>query len=1017
MGLTKLVLKRPVTAILAILCLVVFGIMSVTGATLELSPDMDMSMIIVMTTYSGASPEDVTDLVTKPIEDQIGTLSGLKNITSTSSEGSSMIMCQYNYGTDMDDAYDDLKKKIDLAESDLPDGCDDPVIIEMNSSSMPDISLTVENTAQEDNLYNYVDNEIVPEFEKLSDVADVSMRGGEEQYVRVEMNEEKMKQYGVTMSSITQDIANADITIPDGSADVGSQELTVSTRMHYDTMELLSEIPLTTNSSDIVYLSDVAYVSYANKDQSSIARYDGEDTIMLMLSKQEDSSAMNLSSEAKKTIQSLEAEDPDLKIEIIDDSADSIVDSLASVAETLILAVLISMGIIWLFFGDLKASLIVGSSIPCSILSALILMSAMGFTLNVITLCALTLGVGMVVDNSIVVLESCFRVTASRRGGFVEYFKDALEGTGIVSSSVFASTLTTCVVFIPLALLNGMTGQLFKPLGFTIVFCLSASFISAITVVPLCYMLYRPTEKKKAPLNRPVQRLQHAYRDAMRFILPKKKTVMFTSIALLIGACYLATQLNLELMSSDDQGEVSVTVDTRPGLDIASITEILGSIEGRINEDEDVEHVETTYSSSGLRGSSSASITAYLKKDRAKSTAETVDLWKQELNDIPNCDIDVDINSSMSGMSSHGESYELILQGADYDETLEVSETIKEKLKKRPELTRVHSDMENASPVIEIEVDALKAKANGLTASAVGSTVYGMINGNTPATITVDGDDIDVTVEYPEGEYDSLPEIQNIILDTGNGGKVALTDVADVHYKDSPSSISRKNKQYQVTLTADYTSEATKDTEMEIRNEVVTPNLTETVTMAMNSTDTSMQEEFSDLFKALAIAVFLVFVVMAAQFESPKFSLMVMTTIPFSLIGSFTLLWLTDVSISMVSLIGFLMLIGTAVNNGILYVDTANQYRATMDMETALIEAGATRMRPILMTTLTTVLSMIPTALAIGNAGTMTQGLAIVDIGGLTTSTILCLLMLPTYYLIMAGKQPKDQAIKNSDVD
>ncbi|MDO4327912.1 MAG: efflux RND transporter permease subunit [Lachnospiraceae bacterium] len=1008
MGITKFVLKRPVTAVLSILCLIVFGFQSLSGMSMELTPDMDMSMMIIFTTYSGASPEDVNELITKPLEDAVGTLSGLDSISSTSSEGSSMIMLEYEYGTDMDEAYDDLKKKVDqVSNMELPDDVDTPTIIEMNSNSGSDISLVVDHPGK-DSLYNYVNNDIIPEFEKLSDVAEVSIRGGSEEYIRIELIEEKVKQYGLTMSSIASDIAASDVSYPAGNTTVGSQELSLSTKMNYDTEESLKDIPLTTSSNDIVYLADVANIYRASDTENSIARYNGEDTISISISKQQSSTAMALSDAVNKVIDTLTRQDPELSITVIDDSANSISESLMSVAETLVLAILISMVIIWLFLGDLKASLIVGSSIPVSILFCLICMNAMGLTLNVITMCALTLGVGMMVDNSIVVMESCFRATASRESGFVEYMRDALEGTNIVAASVLASTVTTCVVFLPLAMLKGMTGQLLGPLGYTIVFAMAASLLSSISVVPLCYMLYRPKEKETAPLLRPVIRLQGSYRKIMKVILPKKKTVMVISVLLLAAAFQLAGQLDTELMASDDKGQVSIVVETRPGLKTASIDKIVKQVENIIVQHQDLDAYMTSAGGNGMMSGDSASITAYLKDDRKMSTEEVAAQWKKELQDIADCNITVDVSGSMSMMSSFGESYETIIQGADYDQVTEVSNKIVSELMTRPEVTKVHSDAENSSPVVEVTVDAAKAKAVGLTASSIGNTLYQMISGIEATELDIDGDSITVKVEYPDGTYDTLDQVKGIVLSTGTGSSVLLTDVAEVGFKDSPASIRRENKQYKVTISAEYTELADKGSSMKLTQEVVQPNLTETVTTGLNSMDQSMNEEFTAIFEAIALAVFLIFVVMAMQFESPKFSLMVMVTIPFSLIGSFGLLWLADSAISMVSLIGFLMLIGTVVNSGILYVDTVNQYRDTMDRDTALIEAGATRMRPILMTTLTTIISMIPMAFGWGSSGEMTKGLALVNIGGLTASTLLSLLMLPVFYCIMS-RTPKEQ--------
>jgi len=319
----------------------------------------------------------------------------------------------------------------------------------------------------------------------------------------------------------------------------------------------------------------------------------------------------------------------------------------------------------------------------------------------------------------------------------------------------------------------------------------------------------------------------------------------------------------------------------------------------------------------------------------------------------------------------------------------------------------VHSDLENAAPVVKVRVNPIKAKAAGLSAAQIGGTLNSMLSGVNPSSLEIDGRDVDIKVEYAADRYKTLSQVQNIVLQTPSGGAVALTDVADIVFEDSPATIMRQDKQYRVTISGTYTDSATETTEQTLKDEVVTPQLSQSVSIAMNNMQKSMQKEFTNLAKAIAMAIFLVFVVMACQFESPKFSIMVMTTVPFCLIGAFGLLWIVDSAISMTSLLGFLMLVGTVVNNGILYVDTVNQYRQNMDMETALIEAGATRLRPILMTTLTTVLSMLPMALALGDSGQTTQGLALVNIGGLTASTILALLMLPAYYSVMnrGGKQ------------
>ena len=994
MGLTRYVLKRPVTTILALLCILVFGISSVFSATLEQMPDTDQPMLIIRASYQGATPEDMDELVTKPIEDQVSRLEGVKSMSSTSNEGNAMIMLEYDYDADMDDAYNELTRSLNSMRG-LPDDCTTSVM-EMNMNGGNDIMLSISHDTQED-LYDYVDQNITPVFEQLSTVAQVESMGGSSEYVKVELDPVKMKQYKVTVNQITSAMAAADLSYPSGDAQYGDLSLSVTTSAKADTLDDLKKVPITTQSGKIVYLEDIADVYTTEEQMGGVSRYNGQETISLSVSKKQDSSAMKLSSDVKSAVESLEAADSGLHIEIARDSADSIKSSLMDVAQTMVLAVVISMVIIWLFFGDIKASLIVGSSIPTSILVSLILMTRVGFSLNVITMSALVLGVGMMVDNSIVVLESCFRAMDKMdEKGFVEYAKAALEGSGLVAMSVLGSTFTTCVVFIPLTTLNGMSGQMFTPLGWTIVFCMSASLLSAVTVVPLTYMLYKPKEREKAPLSGLMKLLQALYRHVLPTVLKHKAIVMLGSVGLVVLTLFLASGMQSELMTADDNGTISVTITTRPGLLDEKANDILNQVESIVSSHEDVDSYMLRYNGS------SGTVSAYLKDDRKMSTDEIVSQWEDEMSGLENCTIEVEASSSMSFMG-RSRGYEVILNGSDYDTVKDTADKIVNEMVARDDVKNVHSDVENTAPVVSINVDQVAASAEGLTAS-IGQQVKTMLDGTEIATLTIDGNEVSVKAEYPDGMYRTVEQVKNMLITTGSGGSVALSDVADVVFKDNPSSISKTDKSYEVTITADYTGQNVKNL---IDSEVVQPNLPNGVTIGTNSMNRMMAEEFSALYQAIAVAVFLVFVVMAAQFESPKFSFMVMTTIPFSLVGSFGLLKLTGTTISMTSILGFLILIGTVVNNGILYVDTVNQYRMTMELKTALVEAGATRLRPILMTSSTTILSMIPMVLSTGSSASTTKGLAIVNIGGLTAGILVALFILPVYYAIMNGKKER----------
>ena len=997
MGVTRFVLKRPVTVLMALLCLIVFGISSVFNATLEQMPDMDQPMMIIMANYSGASPEDMDELVTQLIEDQVSTLEGVKSMSSTTSEGRSMIMLEYDYDTDMDEAYSDLTKSLNSIR-DLPDDVE-PTVMEMNNNAQASMMLTIANPSQE-NLYDYVDQKIVPELEKLSTVAEVSTMGGSSEYIKIELMSDMMDQYNVSISDIKSAMSAANLSYPSGSAESGNLDLSVSTLTQHDTLDELLEMPITVSGNKIIYLEDIAVVSYAEEQKGGVSRYNGEETISISLTKQQSSTAMDLSKQVQKVIKSLQNDDDDLTITVARDEADSIQDSLKDVAETMVMAVVISMIIIFLFFGDFKASLIVGSSIPTSILMSLIVMTRAGFTLNIITMSGLVLGVGMMVDNSIVVLESCFRAMDKQQDkGALGYAKAALEGTNIVVASIFGSTVTTCVVFIPLVFLNGMSGQMFGAMGYTIVFCMCASLLSAIAIVPLCYMMYKPKERSSAPATRPLTFLQDAYRKIMPVLLKHKAIVMLASVGIIVATVFLASGMQTELMTADDTGTVSVSIETRPGLITEQADAILAEAESIVTAHEDVESYMLRYNND------KGTITAYLKDDRKMSTDEVVSQWENEMADLENCTITVEASTSMS-MMGRSRGYEAILKGTQYDELQEVSNEIVNELIARDDVKNVHSSIENTAPVVAVKVDPVSASAEGLTAAQIGTMIKQMLDGEEVTTLKVDGQEISVKAEYPEDQYRTVPQLERIILKKPSGGYVALSDVAEIYYKDSPSSIEKEDKSYQITISADYVdSSSSAAVKTKIDNEVISPNLTGTIVRGTNSRDRMMQEEFSGLYNAIAVAVFLIFVVMAAQFESPKFSFMVMTTIPFSLVGSFGLLKLTGVSMSMTSILGFLILVGTVVNNGILYVDTVNQYRMEMPLRKALIEAGATRMRPIMMTSLTTILSMLPMAMAFGSSGSTTQGLAVVNIGGLSVGVLVALFILPVYYALMNGRK------------
>ena len=632
--LTKLALRRPVTIILCLITIAYFGFQSVMGMKLELTPEMEMPMLIIATVYPGASPEDVTDLVTKKEEDAITSLDSVDKVQSISRENVSIVIVQYEYGTNMDTAYINLKKAIDGIQGDLPDDANDPNIMELDINSMATVTLAVSGDVDQ-NLYTYVDDKIVPEFEKLSSVGEVSIAGGQESYTRVELIPEKLAQYHLNMNTVAQLVGAADFTIPAGDVRVGKQDLDVSVGNEFKSTESLKNVVLPLANGETIHLSDIANVYEALEDANSIGRYNGEDVISLGIKKQQSSTAIEVSNQVTKKVQEIEQQYPGLKITVVDDASDTLKRSLSSVIQTLLLAIILSMIILFLFYGDLRASVIVGTSIPISVVLAIICMAAMGFSMNIISLTSLVLGVGMMVDNSINVLDGCFRAKEK-----LDFYDAALEGTRTMIGSITGGTLTTCVVFIPLLMLNGMSGQLFTQLGYTIIFCMTASLFSAVIIVPLCYMFWHPVEKDHAPAGR-IKGIQAWYRKHMPQVIKRYALVFGTTAVLVVLALLMASRLNLELMSSIDEGIVTMTIKTKPGYSVSAIRDTVLDLENMVEADEDVDHYLMTYGNSGVSMTSGSDVTlnAYLKDKRKLSTDEVIEKWRYATQNYVNATI------------------------------------------------------------------------------------------------------------------------------------------------------------------------------------------------------------------------------------------------------------------------------------------------------------------------------------------------------------------------------------------
>lgn len=998
MKFVQTVLRRPVSVVLLIVALVVFGFSSLTGMPLEYMPNMEMPMELVMVMWPGADADSIERLVTESIENECETLTDINTVSSTTYDNYTMIQLQYNYGVDLDDAYSELKAAMDNLAVDFPDGCEDPTIMEISMTAQATMSISAASTSGAD-IQGYLEDTVVPALEGVKGVAKVDISGATDEYLRIVLNEARLEQYGLSISSVASAIAAADFDMPVGTVTVGTQNVALSA---YGNIEVgtpdLRAIPIQTAYGQIIHLSDVAdYLNLYKEDAESISRYNGSESVLLEITKQDSASTISVCN-AVEDVLAKYADAGAVDFQIISSEADNVMSTLMEVVKTLVTGVLLTMAVLMLFFGSLKASLIVGCSMPLSILMAIILLSFKGFSFDLMTGTSLIIAIGMIVDNSIVVLESCMR---AREGG-MDFREAAAHGTAEMLMSIFAGTLTTVVVYIPLAMAEGMSGQMAGPLSWTIALTLLASFVSAITVVPLLFMVAKPTPKEELPINKVLRKIQAFYRRVMPGMLRHPGRVMAGALAILLCSLLLASQLEFVLFPDDYDGSIQVTATFRPGTKLEVMDAGVQDLEQALLSDANFENVTLDISGN------TASFIAYAADTCRRSSEEAVELYTQQFQNAVGMDVAVAPtgSSDMASMMGGGNTVDITLVGDDMESLKQGAAQVAEVMAQVPGILRIENEFDQSRTKGRLVIDAQKAMVVGLSQSSAAMQVNFLLSGMTAATIDVGDKEYDIKLEYPAGKYDDLAVLLDRPIATPTGAQVTLSDIASIDYTTTLPSISRQDGQFITTITATTTDAAKYDAADAIDQAVAELAFPEGVTQGMSAMDKMSEDELSGMVGTLLTGIFLVFLVMALQFNSPRLSIMVMTCIPFSLAGSFGALFLSGNPMSIMGVMGFLMLFGIVVNNGIYLVDGTNELRQTMPLEEALIQAGNTRLRPILMTTLTTVISMVPLLFSSDSGMGMMKEMAWIIVGGLCASTVLTLFLMPSFYLLIRGENP-----------
>ncbi len=991
-------IKRPVCVFICVLSLIVFGTSSVFQMPLESTPEIEMPVLMIMTPYYGASPEEIDKSVTDRIEVALSTISEVDSTTSMSSENMGITVLQFDYGVDIDKKYQDVTSALAMLQ--LPDDAQDPTIIEMNMSAMNSsiMSLSVEANAG-DNLKNYVEDNIVPELERIEGVSDVSVFGGSRQYIQVLLDENKMTQYGLTMQAVSSAIASSEFELTMGSLDRGNITVDLTGSQKIENYRTLDTVPITLSSGDVIHLSDVAQVIMADEEQTSYSRRNGLDAISLSVTKEQSGNTVGICQQIVKEVDRLNNSGLGITLEVSYNSGEEIMENIKQVVLSLVEGLAIAVVVLWLFLGEWKASAIVAISMPLSVLTALILMSFLGMTINMMSLGGLVIGIGMLVDNSIVVIDSCFKST--RDMGGTSFREKVIKGAELVTSSVIASTLTTVVVFLPIAMIKGISGQMFHDVAYTIVFSLTASLISAVTLVPLLFVQLQPREKTEFIAYRVMGRVEEWYGAIITRLLHKRKLVVSSAVLLLVLAVVLFAMVPQELMPSMTSGNINLEVTTKSGLNLESTNEIMAQLEDLVKEHPDVENYSMSVGSGGgMMGASAASISVELRENASLSDDEFVQEIRGKAKSIPNCSVEVSANDMMSMLSS--QNVDITLQGPDLTVLEKTANQLRDLMAAMPEFDSATTSLANGAPRAEIVVDPILAASVRMTPVTVLGSVRSQLTGIEAMTIQDGETEYSVKVELPKDRFVDISDLYGMMIDTPTGGQAALTDMAEIVYTEAPTSITRQDGDYQVTVTGtplmgSNVSQLTAKVLQAVSSQVELPSGVE---VAQGNMMDMMYEEFALIWNALLVALYLVFAVMAIQFESLRFPIVVLISIPFAMVGSFLGLAVTGSSVNMTSLLGLVMLEGIVVNNAIVLIDYVNILRREngVEIHEALIRAGKMRLRPILMSSLTTIVGLLP--MAIGSGVEMMESMAIVVIGGLIMSTLLTLILIPTFYLI-----------------
>lgn len=1028
--------KRPIMTSLFFVAVMIFGLFSLQKLPIDLYPDIETNTLMVMTAYPGASAADVENNVSRPLENVLNTVSNLKHITSESKENISVITMEFEFGEDIDVLTNDVRDKLEMVKSQLPDDSENPIIFKFSTDMIPIVILSVQANQSLPALYKILDDGVANPLARIGGVGTVSISGAPQREVQVYVDPIRLEAYNLSIETISQLVAAENKNIPGGNIDIGSETYAVRVEGEFKDAKEMEEIVVGSYNGKNIYLKDVARVVDSVEERTQETYNNGVRGAQIVIQKQTGANSVQISDKVMKALPSLQEQLPsDVKLDIIVDTSDNIRNTITSLASTVRDALIFVGLVVFIFLGRWRSTVIILITIPLSLIASFIYLAISDSTLNIISLSSLSIAIGMVVDDAIVVLENV--TTHIERGS--EPKQAAVHGTNEVAISVIASTLTLLAVFFPLTMITGMMGILFQELGWMVTIIMIVSTVCALSLTPmLCSQLLRLNPKHSkffdmwyGPILKALDALDLFYAKLLNWAVRHRIVVVVGALAFFASSMILVKYVGTEFFPTNDDGRVGVTFETP----IGTRTEISREMALKVQEEwlkkyPEIEVInftvgqadtDNTWASMSDNGTHLVSYNIRLSDpgERERGVIEICELMRQDLLNYPEIKkSQVNVGGSR-GQSMGGQStLDVEVYGYDFAATDKVANDLRTRLQNVKGATDIIISRGDYQPEYQIDFDREKLAMNGLNLSTAATYVRNRINGAITSKYREDGEEYDIRVVYAPEYRQNIETIENILIYNNQNKGVRIKDIGKVVERFAPPTIERKDRERVNTVQAVIAGESMDKVVAGTLAQIEEMDIPQGVTVKLAGSYEDQQDSFSDLMVLMVLIIILVFIVMAAQFESLTYPFIIMFALPFSFSGVFMALFITGTTMNVISMIGMIMLVGIVVKNGIVLVDYINLNRERgMAIINSVVSGGKSRLRPVLMTTLTTILGMVPMAIGGGQGSETWQPMGISVIGGLTVSTLLTLVLVPVLYCMFAGTGVKRQRRKMKKLD